>query len=163
MRQPPQQNWAIPWSVCNSMLDTLWVPAELPNSLIWPKEAICSSGNTPPEDAASVVGYMVIGGPGLQAGPWRGASTLPPQIQTLRKGPPRPRPPAQIQLGRVVRSFARFSSSSHIFLWLPWNSNPRSVLTREYCPWPFKSSLRLVHHHQWCLWETYCESPSLPQ
>jgi hypothetical protein len=55
------------------------------------------------------------------------------------KGTPRSQFPACIHAWRVVRSFARFCSSSHIVFCCPLKSNPRSVLNREYCPSPFRS------------------------
>ncbi len=55
------------------------------------------------------------------------------------KGMPRSRSPTRIHEWRVVRSFARCCSSSHIVFHCPSKSKPRSVLKRAYCPSPFRS------------------------
>ena len=55
------------------------------------------------------------------------------------KGMPRLREPARSQLWRMVRSLARFSSSSHIVFRLPSKSKPKSILRSEYCPSPFSN------------------------
>jgi hypothetical protein len=54
------------------------------------------------------------------------------------KETPRSRFPACIHAWRVVRSFARFCSSSYIVFCCPSESQ-RSFLNREYCPSPCKS------------------------
>ncbi len=54
-------------------------------------------------------------------------------------GMPRLRFPNRIQPCRIVRSLARFSSSSHNVFCLPSKSKPKRVLDVEYYPSPLSS------------------------
>ena len=54
-------------------------------------------------------------------------------------GTPRFWVPARIQLCRMVKSFARFSSSNQSVFCCPSNLKPRIVFISAYCPSPFSS------------------------
>jgi hypothetical protein len=68
MHQPPQCNWAIPQPILQQRVGQVVDSCRIVQPFDMAKRAVCSGGNKPPEDAASVVGYIVIGGPTSRQG-----------------------------------------------------------------------------------------------